>query len=91
MSLTSGSINLSAPAQDRLLVRITVFEISQGQLTGVGYDSISYVINPGESSKSVFDRPDPNWIDFRAEIFEVNGQTSPPLTLNGVYTWNTQP
>ena len=90
MSLSSGSINLSAPAQDRLSVRITVFEVNgQGQSTGVGYDSINYTINPGESSKSVVDRPDPSWTDFRANIYEVNGQTSPPLTLTGVYTWDT--
>lgn len=91
MSLSSGSINLSAPAQDRLSVRITVFEVDgQGQPTGVGYDSINYTINPGESSKSVVDRPDASWTDFRALIYEVNGQTSPPLTLTGVYTWDTQ-
>lgn len=90
MSLNSGGINLSAPAQDRLSVRITVFEVDgQGQSTGVGYDSINYTINPGESSKSVVDRPDPSWTDFRANIYEVNGQTSPPLTLTGVYTWDT--
>ena len=90
MSLNSGGINLSAPAQDRLSVRITVFEVDgQGQPTGVGYDSINYTINPGESSKSVVDRPDPSWTDFRANIYEVNGQTSPPLTLTGVYTWDT--
>ena len=29
------------------------------------------------------------WKDFRANIYEVNGQTSPPLTLTGVYTWDT--
>ena len=69
---------------------ITVFEVDgQGQSTGVGYDSINYTINPGESSKSVVDRPDPSWTDFRANIYEVNGQTSPPLTLTGVYTWDT--
>nr|DAQ12686.1 MAG TPA: hypothetical protein [Caudoviricetes sp.] len=90
ISQLSGSINLSAPAQDRLSVRLTIYEVDgQGNTTGVGFDTLDYTINVGQSSISVVDRPDSTWIDFRADVYEVNGITNPPLQLdNGVYTWD---
>lgn len=85
-----GSINLSAPAQDRLSIQVTIFELdATGQSTGQGFDSIEYVIPIGESSVSIVERPDPNWVNYDSKIYVVNGLYNPPIELgNGVYTWD---
>ena len=90
ISQFGGSINLSAPAQDRLSVRLTIYEVDgQGNTTGIGFDTIKYNIPVGQSSIQVSERPDSTWTDFRAAVYEVNGTTNPPLQLdNGVYTWD---
>lgn len=90
ISQFGGSINLSAPAQDRLSVRLTIYEVDgQGSTTGIGFDTIEYNIPVGQSSIQVSERPDSTWTDFGAKVYEVNGETSPPLQLsNGVYTWD---
>ena len=90
ISQFGGSINLSAPAQDRLSVRLTIYEVDgQGNTTGIGFDTIEYNIPVGQSSIQVSERPDSTWTDFRAAVYEVNGTTNPPLQLdNGVYTWD---
>lgn len=90
ISQFGGSINLSAPAQDRLSVRLTIYEVDgQGNTTGIGFDTIEYNILVGQSSIQVSERPDSTWTDFRAAVYGVNGTTNPPLQLdNGVYTWD---
>nr|DAY49663.1 MAG TPA: hypothetical protein [Caudoviricetes sp.] len=90
ISQLGGSINLSAPAEDRLAVRLTIYEVDgQGSTTGIGFDTLEYNISVGQSSIQVSERPDSTWTGFRAAVYEVNGETRPPLQLsNGVYTWD---
>lgn len=90
ISQGGGSINLSAPAQDRLSIQLDIFETDHmGGPTGIGFTTLPYDIPIGVSSIPVPEGPDPSWVNWGSTVQSVNGLIDPPIELsNGIYTWD---